>query len=308
MKDRTKFLSARTNHAVVLLATLSLGSSDGFSVFGFKALGPVGPLQSRGTHHAPIVSVGPALARGKAAHIGRQSPILDASETAADSVDIKKAWSSDFPLSRPHERSIFLFYSAAGAGLISLGLRGNITASQVESTLCLVWTTFVLAVSFLEAWVKFKAPFLRRHVAVDVGRLVFAALNAAELALAGSLWASRCALGGGDVSAACATGTGCLQRWFCPAFILPSVATLALAFESIWVSPRLYFRAKAKIVKGFEEGPPQELTADEEAELGHIAKEVEGRALPSAKWHGLYGMLELTKVLSLLSLAFLMRG
>lgn len=40
------------------------------------------------------------------------------------------------------------------------------------ASLALVWAGCVLAISFVESWVKFQAPFLSRHVAVDIGRQV----------------------------------------------------------------------------------------------------------------------------------------
>ena len=68
--------------------------------------------------------------------------------------------------------------------------------------LCFVWFGMTAGISLLEAPVKFTAPELSRVAALDVGRVVFAALNKAELvalvlvlilvrtsALARSLWA-----------------------------------------------------------------------------------------------------------------------
>jgi len=42
-----------------------------------------------------------------------------------------------------------------------------------------LWLGFVLAISFMEAWVKFRAD-IDRATALDVGRHVFAALNMVE--------------------------------------------------------------------------------------------------------------------------------
>lgn len=73
--------------------------------------------------------------------------------------------------------------------------------------LCFVWFGMTAGISLLEAPVKFTAPELSRIAALDVGRVVFAALNKAELvalilvlilvrssALARSLWALAGAL------------------------------------------------------------------------------------------------------------------
>ncbi|MGH3580191.1 MAG: hypothetical protein ACRDUB_01280 [Mycobacterium sp.] len=47
-----------------------------------------------------------------------------------------------------------------------------------------VWLGMVLAISFLEAPLKFRAPGVTLPVGLGIGRLVFRALNAAEAALA----------------------------------------------------------------------------------------------------------------------------
>lgn len=47
--------------------------------------------------------------------------------------------------------------------------------------LCFVWFGMTAGISLLEAPVKFSAPTLTRPVALDVGRVVFQALNKAEL-------------------------------------------------------------------------------------------------------------------------------
>jgi hypothetical protein len=47
-----------------------------------------------------------------------------------------------------------------------------------------VWLGMVLAISFLEAPLKFRAPGVTIPLGLGIGRLVFRALNAVELALA----------------------------------------------------------------------------------------------------------------------------
>lgn len=47
-----------------------------------------------------------------------------------------------------------------------------------------VWLGMVLAISFMEAPLKFHAPGVTLQVGLGIGRLVFRALNAAELVLA----------------------------------------------------------------------------------------------------------------------------
>lgn len=47
-----------------------------------------------------------------------------------------------------------------------------------------VWLGMVLAISFLEAPLKFRAPGVTIQLGLGIGRLVFRALNASEIALA----------------------------------------------------------------------------------------------------------------------------
>lgn len=47
-----------------------------------------------------------------------------------------------------------------------------------------IWTGFVGAISFMESWLKFRAPNLTMPVGLGIGKLVFSALNKVEWALA----------------------------------------------------------------------------------------------------------------------------
>lgn len=47
-----------------------------------------------------------------------------------------------------------------------------------------LWIGFVSAISFMEAWLKFRAPGMTMSMGLGIGRLVFGALNKVEWALA----------------------------------------------------------------------------------------------------------------------------
>lgn len=49
------------------------------------------------------------------------------------------------------------------------------------------WVGFVCAISFLEAWIKFRAPGVTLPIGLGIGRLVFGALNQVELLLAAAI-------------------------------------------------------------------------------------------------------------------------
>jgi uncharacterized membrane protein (DUF485 family) len=47
-----------------------------------------------------------------------------------------------------------------------------------------IWIGFVCAISFMEAWLKFRAPGINIPLGLGIGRIVFAALNKVEWVLA----------------------------------------------------------------------------------------------------------------------------
>lgn len=47
-----------------------------------------------------------------------------------------------------------------------------------------LWIGFVCAISFMEAWLKFKAPGVSLQIGLGIGKLVFQALNKVEWVLA----------------------------------------------------------------------------------------------------------------------------
>ncbi|GGO23447.1 hypothetical protein [Microbispora bryophytorum] len=60
----------------------------------------------------------------------------------------------------------------------------NAASAAVGGAAAFVWLGMVLAISFLEAPLKFRAPGVTIPIGLGIGRLVFRALNAAEAVLA----------------------------------------------------------------------------------------------------------------------------
>jgi hypothetical protein len=58
------------------------------------------------------------------------------------------------------------------------------TAPAVAVAITFVWLGMVLAISFLEAPLKFRAPNVTLQIGLGIGRLVFRALNTVEVVLA----------------------------------------------------------------------------------------------------------------------------
>ncbi|BBX74078.1 hypothetical protein H7H78_17510 [Mycobacterium shinjukuense] len=58
------------------------------------------------------------------------------------------------------------------------------TGPAIEVAVTFVWLGMVLAISFLEAPLKFRAPNVTLQIGLGIGRLVFRALNTVEVAFA----------------------------------------------------------------------------------------------------------------------------
>lgn len=63
-------------------------------------------------------------------------------------------------------------------------------AALAQVAIPFIWLGAVLGISFLEAPLKFRAPGITIELGLGIGRLVFRALNAAELVLAAALTAA----------------------------------------------------------------------------------------------------------------------
>jgi cell division protein FtsW (lipid II flippase) len=101
-------------------------------------------------------------------------------------------------------------------------------AAAVAVAASFVWLGMVLAISFLEAPLKFRAPGVTLPIGLAIGRLVFRALNAAEAILAVTVLAS---LAAGSPRAR---------------VVVPlAVAAAVLAIQLVFVRPRLTRRSDA---------------------------------------------------------------
>lgn len=99
-----------------------------------------------------------------------------------------------------------------------------------------IWLGMVLAISFLEAPLKFRAPNVTLQIGLGIGRLVFRALNACEAVLAVTAVAVTLLAGGSTA-----------------AVILLVVAAVVLAAQVVFVRPALTRRSE-EVLAGAE-GP-----------------------------------------------------
>jgi hypothetical protein len=98
----------------------------------------------------------------------------------------------------------------------------------IAAAVVFAWLGMVLAISFLEAPLKFRAPGITLQLGLGIGRLVFRALNAVEIVLAAVV-----------VAAVAADPPGRL------AVAAVGVAVAVLATQSLFVRPRLRRRSDA---------------------------------------------------------------
>ena len=103
---------------------------------------------------------------------------------------------------------------------------GAATATAVAATF--VWLGMVLAISFIEAPLKFRAPGVTLPIGLGIGRLVFRALNAVEVVLA--------------VALAAALG---LSTQPLPVMVAAATAAGALVVQLVAVRPALTRRSDA---------------------------------------------------------------
>lgn len=107
--------------------------------------------------------------------------------------------------------------------------------SALAAAVVFVWLGMVLAISFLEAPLKFRAPGITIPLGLGIGRLVFRALNNVELALATVVVVAVAVRPPGPLALA-AVGT----------------AVMMLALQLLFVRPRLRRRSEAVLAASVE--------------------------------------------------------
>lgn len=106
--------------------------------------------------------------------------------------------------------------------------------SKVEQPIALIctftWIGFVCAISFLEAWLKFRAPGVTLPIGLGIGRLVFAALNKVEWVFAVAILISNIRI--------------VKKINISPFYVL---VVLVLILQTVWLLPALDARAELYI-------------------------------------------------------------
>jgi len=135
--------------------------------------------------------------------------------------------------------------------------------SALAAAIAFAWLGMVLAISFLEAPLKFRAPGITVPLGLGIGRLVFQALNAVEIVLATVV---VCAVAADPPGPAALAGVG--------------VAVAVLTVQTLVVRPQL--RRRSDAVLAAQTAPP-------------------GGMIERSRAHYAYAGLEVVKVAALLT-------
>jgi hypothetical protein len=147
----------------------------------------------------------------------------------------------------------------------------------------LVYLGVLLAISFTEAWVKFRAPLLQRHVGFDVGRHVFVALNTIELVLCVAML---------SVLFSHEMDPPREQMW-----AIPSALAIIIVLDIGFLTPQLELRAAHIIVKIL--GNKRHASKEEEVIYKEFIALTTLAPCPPLMYHHIYVALECAKVLAL---------
>ncbi len=114
----------------------------------------------------------------------------------------------------------------------------NKKANSIIIASTFLWLGFVLAISFMEAWLKFEAPNITIPLGLGIGRLVFTALNLVELTLVIVITASIV-----------------LSNSFTPhkQYLFFYLAALIVLIQTLWMLPALDARA-TEVIAGNDSG------------------------------------------------------
>lgn len=127
------------------------------------------------------------------------------------------------------------------------------TTAALAVALIFLWLGIVLAISFIEAPLKFRAPGVTLPIGLGIGRLVFRAVNGVEVVLALVIGVALAATGAG------------------PAVLIAfTVAAVALAAQLLAVRPALTKRSDAVLAAG----PDAESLPRSRAHVGYVGLEL----------------------------------
>ncbi|TMW60061.1 hypothetical protein Poli38472_000103 [Pythium oligandrum] len=177
-------------------------------------------------------------------------------------------------------------YGVVGLILALVARQGKLAPIASATFLAILWLGFVLAISFTEAWIKFRAPFISRYLALDVGRVVFAALNAVEAGLCLGLWLVYWIGTSADATQVGRVG------------ILIAL-TVIYIIQAAVVHPKLHLRGDFAIYEELKRLPEDSLTFHQKMLYTEMQNNVTNHRQPPVFFHIAYVLAEVSKVVLL---------
>ncbi|DAZ93413.1 TPA: hypothetical protein N0F65_011733 [Lagenidium giganteum] len=183
-----------------------------------------------------------------------------------------------------------LVYLLLGTALALIARFTPLASSAASILLAVLWLGFLLAISFMETWVKFRAPFPPHHFGVDVGRTVYRALHAVERGLVLGLWLVH-VVGSPHIT----TDTS---------FALLITLKLLVVVQHRMLFPKVELRAQHELYNALKVTPVEEMDHKARQELDSIQERVQTMPLPSTVYRVAYGIAEVSKMALLTVFAF----
>ncbi|CAI5723549.1 unnamed protein product [Peronospora destructor] len=153
--------------------------------------------------------------------------------------------------------------------------------------LSLVWLGFILAISCTESWLKFRASFVPRHLALDLGRTMFAALNSVEIGIAVGLWVLHFLVS--------STSDDAVWRLV--------IVTFLVVVQATWLYPKLELSAEFALYEELKELDDDKLSFNQKMQFGEMRHKVQIQSKPAKIYQILYMGVEVVKILALTSFA-----
>ncbi|CAH0473586.1 unnamed protein product [Peronospora belbahrii] len=178
-------------------------------------------------------------------------------------------------------------YASLGLVFVALAKLNWLSKGASAAFLSLIWLGFVLAISCTESWLKFRAPFMPRHLALDLGRTMFAALNAVEIGICVGLWVLYYVVS--------STSGDAVWRLV--------IVTLLVVMQIAWLYPKLELSAEFAIYEELKELDNENLSFNQKMQLGEMRHKVQIQSKPAKIYHILYMGCETVKILTLASYA-----
>lgn len=191
-----------------------------------------------------------------------------------------------WPFAHDYEFWLCFFYAVIGMVVCKLVRSGGGSGVAVaKGSTAILWLGFVLAISGLESWVKFRSPLIRvAGAGYDVGARVFRALNVVEVVFLAMY---------GLLAWPCDNAT---ERQVCWAL------TAILGVQVVFLTPALHTLGKFKILDAV--GEQETLPRGAKTYITAIQSEIADSRRPLRILHTLYVTLEVLKVALLPTLAF----